>query len=68
MKAKIITLIALLGCLTSNTIASIRHPVRHELVEEIRQKTDKWTPRPVHENHLRDVSPEQLQKKLGSLV
>ena len=48
-------------------MAAIRHPVRSELIEEIKQKTTKWTPKEVHENVLRDASPEQIQNKMGSL-
>lgn len=68
MATRILTLIALLGASALNLAeAAPNHPVRHDIVEEIKLKTNKWTPKEVHENHLKDVHPHVLNKRLGSL-
>lgn len=43
------------------------HPVREELVQEIKAKTSKWTPMEVKENHFRNVPAGEIQNTLGSL-
>ena len=43
------------------------HPVREELVQEIKAKTSKWTPMEVEENHFRHVPVGEIQNTLGSL-
>lgn len=35
--------------------AATNHPVREEMVEKIKQITDKWTPKEVHHNPLKDM-------------
>jgi hypothetical protein len=42
-----------------------KHPVREEIVEEIRLKAKSWTPKAVEHNHLRDVPMDQIHMKLG---
>jgi len=45
-----------LVCLASGAIADVKqHPVRQEMVESIKEKTQSWTPREVHENHLSKI-------------
>ena len=43
------------------------HPVRQEIVDDIKLKTTSWKPREVHENHLRHVPQDQLGSLMGSL-
>ena len=45
----------------------MKHPVRQEIVDEIKAKATTWTPREVHENHLHEIPVEQLKSKLGYL-
>ena len=66
MNTKLIALIALLG-LTSNVLTATRHPINKEIVDQIRLLTDTWTPKDAHKNILRDVSPEQIKNRMGSL-
>jgi len=50
----------------SNEVAA-KHPVREELVEEIKLKTTSWTPRAVEDNHMRHKSVESLYHSMGHL-
>ena len=43
------------------------HPVRQELLDEIRSKTDKWTTIDINENHFSKVPEEHIKSSLGSL-
>lgn len=47
--------------------ASNNHPVRQELVDEIKLKATTWTPTEVHHNILRDVHPDEMKNRLGNL-
>jgi hypothetical protein len=68
MNTRLFTLLALLG-LSSMALVSgaTRHPVRQEIVEEIKKKTDKWVPKEAGHNHLKDIPIDKLNKRLGSL-
>lgn len=55
-----------LGLLISSVVSKL-HPVRQELIEEIKAKTNSWIPQELHENHLVSVPVELLQQKLGYL-
>ncbi|CDW76850.1 cathepsin b [Stylonychia lemnae] len=59
----IIVLLALIGYSSQVT----RHPVRQELVEEIKLKAESWTPVETHQNLLRDVHPDKIKSRLGNL-
>ena len=51
MKSSVYSLaLALVACQ-----AMAAHPVREELVEEIKLKAGSWQPKEVHANHLRHV-------------
>ena len=68
MKGKIFYSIALLALLSLPlTHSSTLHPVRQELVDEIKQKTTKWTPKEAHRNPLKDIPAHQLKSRLGTL-
>lgn len=54
-------------CLGAVVAAKRPHPVRQEIVDAIRERTDRWQPREVAENHLAEVPVEMLEKKLGYL-
>lgn len=41
------------------------HPVRQEVVDQVRLRTSSWQPRAVHENHLRHYAVDKLP--LGNL-
>lgn len=58
-----LAIISLLGV----TRAVSLHPVRQEIVDDIKLKTDSWQPNEVSKNHLRDVHPDKLKDKMGSL-
>jgi hypothetical protein len=47
--------------------AALEHPVRHEIVEEIKLKATSWTPRDVESNHLRHIPAESIHKTMGSM-
>ena len=56
-----------LVCLASGAIADVKHPVRLEMVEEIKAKTQSWTPREVHENHFAKVPADQIKNRFGNM-
>ena len=43
-----------------------QHPVREEIVDEIKQQTSSWTPKEVGDNHLRHVPVEQIHMLGGN--
>jgi len=43
------------------------HPVREEIVDEIKKLATSWTPREVSDNHLRHVPVNNIQMQMGSL-
>eukprot|EP00347_Sterkiella_histriomuscorum_P010152 403377404 len=65
--AKSTALLVLIALFGISITKEVLHPVRQELVEEIKLKATTWQPREIHHNRLRDVRPEQIQKKLGNL-
>ena len=44
-----------------------KHPIRHEIVDEIKLKATSWKPREVEENHLRHRSVESIKNSMGHL-
>ena len=44
-----------------------QHPVRDEIVEEIKLKATSWKPKEVHENHLRHVPADKIKGRFGQL-
>lgn len=47
----------LLLCSTPLALAALldKHPVRQELIDEIKAKTTSWIPSELHENSLKDI-------------
>ena len=55
-------------CLISLALADGKlHPVRKEIVEEIKLKATSWKPKEVHENHLRHVPADKMHLRFGHL-
>ena len=46
---------------------SQKHPIREDIVEEIKLKATSWTPKAVDENHMRHHSAEDLYRSAGNL-
>jgi hypothetical protein len=59
MMSKLAIVALLLGAMQG------KHPVREEIVEEIRLKAKSWTPKAVEHNHLRDIPVDQVHMMLG---
>jgi len=51
----------------SAMVEASKHPVRQEIVNEIKLKTNSWTPKEVDDNHLRHRSAESLKASMGHL-
>ena len=49
----------------SQSSGTMRHPVRQEIVDEIKSRTKSWVPVEIQDNKFRDVPVEQLLGKLG---
>ncbi len=65
-KIFIITVLALFGMIKGNAPHTLKqHPVREEIVNEIKAKATRWTPKELEENYFRDVPIHRLQSKLG---
>ena len=55
-------------CLLAIVAASdMKHPVREDIVEEIKLKATSWKPREVNENHLRHVPADKIHGRFGHL-
>ena len=61
----------MLAVLTSWQIANAedaaKHPIRQEIVDEIKLKATSWTPKEVSENHMRHRSVESIKGSMGHL-
>lgn len=55
----------LLSLLAATALAEKAHPVRQEVVDQVRLRTASWQPKEVHENHLRNYAVDKLP--LGNL-
>jgi len=44
-----------------------KHPIRDEIVNEIKLKTNSWKPKEVSSNHLRHRSVESIKTSMGHL-
>ena len=55
----------LLSLLAASALAEKAHPVRQEVVDQVRLRTASWQPKEVHENHLRHYAVDRLP--LGNL-
>lgn len=44
-----------------------KHPVRQEIVDDIRAKTASWQPMEVHENKLRHTDADKIHLRMGAL-
>ena len=57
--------------MTSFQVASAeeaaKHPIRQEIVDEIKLKATTWTPKEVSENHMRHRSVESIKSSMGHL-
>lgn len=54
-----------LAILLLASVVRAKHPVREEIIEEIRLKAQSWIPMALEENHLRDIPEELMHMKLG---
>ena len=45
----------------------VKHPVRQEIVDEIKLKATSWTPKEVEDNHMRHRSVESIKSSMGHL-
>ena len=55
-------------CLVTLALADgKKHPVREDIVEEIKLKATSWKPKEVHENHLRHVPADKMHLRFGHL-
>ena len=52
---------------SSLSLQVTKHPVRQEIVDQIKERTSSWTPVEVHKNILRDVHPDEINGRLGYL-
>ena len=59
--------LAALGSIAAFTLAQ-EHPINQEIVEEIKSKTDLWTPAEASENPLAFVPVESLLGRLGTAI
>ena len=53
--------------LTTVALAEEKHPVREEIVNDIKLKTTSWKPKEVENNHLRHRSVESIRQSMGHL-
>ena len=44
-----------------------KHPIREEIVDEIKAKTTSWKPKEVSENHMRHRSVDSIKHSMGHL-
>ena len=56
-----------IGTVLFTVVLADKHPVRQEIVDEIKAGTNAWWPREIHENHLRHVPVEKIPGKTGNL-
>ena len=49
-------------------LVKARHPINHDMVNEIRKLTHLWIPHHPEENPLRDFSHEELHFFLGTIL
>lgn len=60
--------LTVIGVILVQSIEGARkHPVRQEIIDEIKHKTSNWTPLEMHENDFRDVPMELMDQKFGYL-
>ena len=60
-KIFIITVLALFGVIKISGRHTLKqHPVREEIVNEIKAKATRWTPKELEENYFKDVPVHRL--------
>jgi len=64
MKTKVLTLILLASTASAR---EMQHPVRQEIVEEIKRKTSKWEPMEVADNHFARYAKEEIHSQANSI-
>ena len=47
--------------------ADLQHPVREEIVLQIKENASSWKPKEVKDNHLSKVSSEEIRGRFGNL-
>jgi hypothetical protein len=54
---------------SSNTAIDIdEHPVRQEIIDQVKERTKKWTPREIKDNHFKDKTAREIRDgTLGGL-
>ena len=63
MRSTTIVLISALACAETQLL----HPVRDEIVNEIKLKATSWKPKEIESNHLRHRTPESIKHSMGVL-
>lgn len=51
----------------SKKAADHKHPIRQEIVDDIKLKATSWTPKEVGDNHMRHYSQESIKSSMGHL-
>ena len=46
--------------------AEQQHPIREEVVEQVKMRTTSWKPKEVNDNHLRHKSVESIKNGMGN--
>ena len=63
-------LVLVIAALTASEVAAseaMKHPIRDEIVEEIKLKATSWTPKEVSANHFSQRSAESIKASMGHL-
>ena len=58
----------IIGMVTLGLCKSIDHPINQDVVNEIKQKTNKWTPSAPEDNPLFNLTHWQLHMILGTVI
>jgi hypothetical protein len=59
-KIFIVTVLALFGVIRGGSPILKQHPVREEIVNEIKAKATRWTPVELEDNYFKDVPVHRL--------
>ena len=47
--------------------SGVFHPVRQEIIDEVKSKTDKWQPMSPDQNHFLNFTTEEIYSSTGNL-
>lgn len=59
--------LAVIGTLAASALAQI-HPVNYDIVNEIKEKTDRWTPADPEHNPLASKSFDEIMALMGTIL